>query len=164
MKYLDTEGLIYFWSKVVAYVTHQGGNYVPTTRKVNAHALSADITLTKADVGLDNVTNDAQVKRTEMGVANGVATLDSAGIVPSTQLPSYVDDVLEYASRTAFPATGETGKIYVAIDTNAVYRWGGSEYFLITDYSGVATRVSALENSMNNITAITNSEIDTITN
>ena len=51
--------------------------------------------LSKTDVGLGNVTNDAQVKRSEMGVANGVATLDAQGKVPSAQLPSYVDDVLE---------------------------------------------------------------------
>lgn len=43
------------------------------------------------------------------GVANGVAKLDPTGRVPSGQLPSYVDDVLEYANFAAFPATGETG-------------------------------------------------------
>ena len=77
-----------------------------------------DVTITKANVGLGNVTNDAQVKRSEMGVANGVATLDSDGKVPAAQLPSYVDDVLEYDNKAAFPATGETAKIYVAKDTN----------------------------------------------
>ena len=51
--------------------------------------------VTKAQIGLSNVTNDAQVKRSEMGVSNGVATLDSQGKVPASQLPSYVDDVIE---------------------------------------------------------------------
>ena len=51
--------------------------------------------VTKLNVGLGNVTNDRQVKRSEMGVANGVATLDSSGRIPSAQLPSYVDDVVE---------------------------------------------------------------------
>lgn len=51
-----------------------------------------------------------------------------AGKVPASQLPSYVDDVLEYVNLAAFPATGETGKLYIAIDTNLVYRWGGSSY------------------------------------
>lgn len=51
-----------------------------------------------------------------------------AGVVPASQLPSYVDDVLEFANLAAFPATGETGKIYVALDTNRQYRWGGSSY------------------------------------
>lgn len=66
------------------------------------------------------------------GVANGVAELDANGLVPTSQLPAYVDDVLEYASQSAFPATGETGKIYVALDTNLTYRWGGSAYVEIS--------------------------------
>lgn len=54
------------------------------------------------------------------------------GKVPASQLPSYVDDVLEYANFAAFPATGESGKIYVAIDTNLTYRWSGSAYVEIS--------------------------------
>lgn len=54
------------------------------------------------------------------------------GKVPASQLPSYVDDVLEYANLAAFPGTGETGKIYVAIDTNKTYRWSGSAYVEIS--------------------------------
>lgn len=65
------------------------------------------------------------------GAVNGLAELDSNGLVPSAQLPSYVDDVLEYASLSAFPATGESGKIYVALDTNKTYRWSGSQYTII---------------------------------
>ena len=89
-------------------------------------------TLSKAAVGLENVTNDAQVKRSEMNVANGVATLDETGKVPSSQLPSYVDDVLEYANKAGFPTTGESGKIYVAKDTNLTYRWSGTAYVEIS--------------------------------
>lgn len=91
-----------------------------------------DVNITKANVGLGNVTNDAQVKRSEMGVANGVATLGTDGKVPAAQLPAYVDDVLEYDNKAAFPATGETAKIYVAKDTNLTYRWGGSAYVEIS--------------------------------
>jgi hypothetical protein len=54
------------------------------------------------------------------------------GKVPASQLPSYVDDVLEYANLAAFPGTGESGKIYVALDTNKVYRWSGSTYIEIS--------------------------------
>ena len=54
------------------------------------------------------------------------------GVVPASQLPSYVDDVLEYASLSVFPSTGESGKIYVATDTNLTYRWGGSQYVEIS--------------------------------
>lgn len=54
------------------------------------------------------------------------------GFVPSSQLPSYVDDVLEFAALVNFPTTGETGKIYVATDTNITYRWSGSAYVEIS--------------------------------
>ena len=66
------------------------------------------------------------------GVAGGLAELDFTGRVPSSQLPSYVDDVLEYLSKNNFPAIGETGKIYVALDTNLIYRWSGSSYVEIS--------------------------------
>lgn len=68
----------------------------------------------------------------QKGVANGIATLNSSGQVPSSQLPSYVDDVLEYASKSAFPSTGESGKIYVDKATNLTYRWSGSAYVEIS--------------------------------
>ena len=68
-----------------------------------------------------------------VGVAGGIAELDSLGKVPASQLPSYVDDVLEYADLSSFPATGESGKIYVAQDTNKTYRWSGSSYVVISE-------------------------------
>ena len=88
--------------------------------------------VTKSQVGLGNVTNDAQVKRSEMGVSSGVATLDTTGKVPSSQLPSYVDDVLEYTNKAGFPTTGESGKIYIDKATNITYRWSGTAYVEIS--------------------------------
>ena len=88
--------------------------------------------VTKEQVGLSNVTNDAQVKRYEMGVASGVATLDESGKVPSSQLPSFVDDIVEADSLDEFPEVGEVGKIYLAKDTNIIYRWSGSKYVEIS--------------------------------
>lgn len=64
----------------------------------------------------------------DKGTANGYASLDGAGKVTASQLPSFVDDVLEFSSLSALPDTGESGKIYVAIDTGKTYRWGGSSY------------------------------------
>ena len=64
----------------------------------------------------------------EKGAVNGYAPLGADAKIPSAYLPSYVDDVLEYANLVAFPATGETGKIYIALDTNRSYRWSGSVY------------------------------------
>lgn len=91
-----------------------------------------NVNITPTDIGLGNVTNDAQVKRSEMGVSGGVATLGSDGKVPTSQLPSYVDDVLEYPSLSYFPILGETGKVYVASDTNLTYRWSGTSYVEIS--------------------------------
>ena len=71
----------------------------------------------------------------QKGANGGVATLDSGGLVPSAQLPSYVDDVLEYATEGDFPTTGEAGKLYVDLSDNSVHRWSGSAYVNITDYS-----------------------------
>lgn len=95
--------------------------------------LASKDALTATDVGLGNVTNDAQVKRTEMGKANGVATLDGTGKVPAAQLPGFVDDVESYANKTSFPEEGEDGKIYIDKETNKQYRWDGeSDYVEIS--------------------------------
>jgi len=77
--------------------------------------------------------NNIQSINNKIGNANGIAELDSSGKVPQSQLPSYVDDVLEYASLANFPANGESGKIYVAIDTNKTYRWSGTTYSEISE-------------------------------
>ncbi len=76
------------------------------------------------------------------GVANGYASLDSAGKVPSAQLPSFVDDVVEYANTAGFPATGSAGIIYVALDTNKVYRWGSTQYVEISAAPGSTDAVT----------------------
>jgi hypothetical protein len=73
----------------------------------------------------------------DSGTGSGnVPVLDGAGKVPSALLPSYVDDVIEGANLAAFPATGETGKVYVAIDTGKAYRWSGSAYVEISASPG----------------------------
>lgn len=76
---------------------------------------------------------DNAIPSSTKGVANGVASLDANGKVPSSQLPSYVDDVLEYSSKSSFPSSGESGKIYVDTTTNKTYRWGGSAYVEISE-------------------------------
>lgn len=62
------------------------------------------------------------------GKANGYASLGGDGKVPADQLPSYVDDVLEFASKSNFPSKGEKGKIYVDLSTENIFRWSGSAY------------------------------------
>lgn len=166
MNYLDKTGLAYFWSKIKTYTADSIGDAVDTVGNytINGYKINTNPVLNKSDIGLNNVTNDAQVKRSEMGVAGGVATLSDSGQIPASQLPSYVDDVLEYNNQSAFPKTGETGKIYIAKDTNLTYRWTGSAYSEIskslalgetnsTAYAGDkgAANRAALESLPNNI-------------
>lgn len=75
---------------------------------------------------------NAKVNQVEKGAAHGVAELDENGIIIRNQLPSYVDDVLEFNSVSDFPAIGESGKIYVDTTTNLTYRWSGSDYIEIS--------------------------------
>ena len=72
----------------------------------------------------------------QKNAANGIAPLGADSKVPAAYLPSYVDDVLEYANTAGFPAIGETAKIYVALDTNKTYRWSGSAYVEISPSPG----------------------------
>lgn len=109
---------------------------VPTTRKINGKALSADVTLSASDV--------SAVASSEKGTAGGVAPLNSSGVIEATYLPSFVDDVLEgYVSDDAATFykdsakssayTAESGKIYVDLSNNKTYRWSGSKYIVISD-------------------------------
>lgn len=75
---------------------------------------------------------NAKIESSEKGSALGVAELDSNGLVPNSQLPSYVDDVIEVADYASLPLTGETGKIYVTLDDNLTYRWSGTVYVEIS--------------------------------
>ena len=126
------------------------------TVKVNSSALTPDINkaidikvptvlseLTD-DVGFvdrSNFENEIENVRTEMaskldaslkGTANGVAELDANGKVLTSQLPSFVDDVIEAENFAVLPNEGETGKIYVTLDDNKTYRWSGSAYVEIS--------------------------------
>ena len=107
-------------------------------------ALTPDVNhvvdITKAGLGLDNVLNVEQIPASEKGVAGGVATLDNEGKVPSSQLPAYVDDVIEgYYYNSKFyrdsshteEITPSAGIIYLDLPNNKTYRWSGSQYTLI---------------------------------
>lgn len=179
MKFLDYDGLLYFWQQVKGKLNNKvdkedgkqlSSNDYTTTEKNKLAGISSgaqanvietvqlngssitpadktvNVQVSKSTVGLNNVTNDAQVKRSEMGHADGVATLDSAGKVPAAQLPSYVDDVIEgyysggkfYTSKDSSGnysgvITGETGKIYVNLNDNKTYRWSGTAYAVISE-------------------------------
>lgn len=167
--------------------THEIADVNGLAEAINGKAETGH-THTGAEVGLGNVDNtsdadkpistamqdalDGKINTSALGQANGVAQLDETGLVPSDQLPSFVDDVIEgYAVITrdtdtasvvfntitdvkfyeedthTTEITGEAGKIYIDLNTNLSFRWGGSKYVLITS---------------SDMTALTNTEIDTL--
>ena len=142
-------------TKLDGVATGAQANTIETV-KVNSSALTPDINkaidikvptvlseLTD-DVGFvdrSNFENEIENVRTEMaskldaslkGTANGVAELDANGKVLTSQLPSFVDDVIEAENFAVLPNEGETGKIYVTLDDNKTYRWSGSAYVEIS--------------------------------
>ena len=111
---------------------------------VHTH-LNADITDFSTGV-------DARITL-QKGAANGLATLDGSSKIPSSQLPSYVDDVLEYANFSSLPVTGSTGLIYITLDNNKTYRWSGSIYIEISPSEVISV------NSLTGIVTLTTSNI-----
>lgn len=93
-------------------------------------ALQKEIEDRKA--GDTTITNSLNAFISTKGQPSGLAELDSTGKVPAAQLPSYVDDVLEFSTKAQFPQIGEAGKIYVSKDTNLTYRWTGTQYLEIS--------------------------------
>ena len=104
----------------------------------NTFEVTTDSTYSKkpfvSDEGFKTTTGTANQALTANGSIYNLNTKADlvGGKIPASQLPSYVDDVLEFANLASFPATGESGKIYIAIDTNLTYRWGGSSYVVMS--------------------------------
>ena len=124
-KFLDFNGLSYFAQKLNQYPTN-------------------DVIVAVIEGMQDAL--DEKVDLTDKGAANGVADLDSSGLIPVSELPDDVYDVLTYTEYSLFPLAGEDGKVYIDKATNAIYRWDGSAYVRINPAP----------------TAITNSEIDAL--
>jgi hypothetical protein len=97
----------------------------------NAVQLESAVAAIQAELPDIAAKANAALPQNQKGINNGLATLDDTGKIPSSQLPSYVDDVLEYSNFASFPVDGETGKVYVAKNTNKTYRWSGSAYVII---------------------------------
>lgn len=94
-------------------------------------ALSPYSTTSQMNTAISEAVKD-YIPLSQKGRAGGVVPLDNYGLISSMYLPSYVDDVLEYSTFSALPATGESGKIYVTLDTNLTYRWSGTSYVEIS--------------------------------
>lgn len=94
--------------------------------RINAFMQSLNNSIMNTDSKIETLGNSK-------GNPNGIAPLDSTGLIPSVHLPSYVDDVLEYESRAGFPSVGEGGKLYIERSGGKVYRWAGTQYIEITN-------------------------------
>lgn len=103
---------------------------IPIHALQGSMANKADKSDTYTKTQVDNALT-AKLDANKVGAANGAAPLGSDSKVPAANLPSYVDDVEEYASKSAFPVTGESGKIYVDLSDNKTYRWSGSTYVTV---------------------------------
>lgn len=133
---------------------------IETIIKSHLQDLNNPHQVTKEQVGLGNLTNDAQVKRSEMGQPGGVATLNSGGTIPSGQLPSYVDDVIDCyavfdkdeggllidiqiyeADDHSVLIIGEAGKIYADVETSYQFRWTGTKWAVV----GAPTVIGTVE-------------------
>lgn len=99
--------------------------------KIGSNITVNDGVISISDTNVTTALGFTPVDAAKLGVASGVATLGTDGKVPSAQLPSYVDDVVE-DTYNDFPEEGETGKIYVDVDTNKTYRWSGTQYVEIS--------------------------------
>lgn len=95
------------------------------SKAISTHEHSAE-NITSGVLSADRIPNITDAKITSVSATKLVGT------VSETNLPSYVDDVIEYESQSAFPQTGESGKIYVDTSTNKTYRWSGSIYVEIS--------------------------------
>lgn len=82
---------------------------------------------------INEVDADILAINNSKGAANGIATLGADGKVPAWQLQGFVDDIIEVANFAALPATGESGLLYVTLDTNKTYRWSGSGYVEVSE-------------------------------
>ena len=114
------------------HVASTSNPHAVTAEQINAY--TKDDVETKLAKKADRATTLAGYGITDAATKEELAAKADLvdGKVPAAQLPSYVDDVLEYDTMSAFPATGESGKIYVAKDTNLTYRWSGTQYVEIS--------------------------------
>lgn len=141
---LDTTGIYVNGQAVVTAdtVATVVAQQVDTKVAASAVIVKADAA---ANLALALISEDAKIAlkldSALVGAANGVVPLDASTKIAALYLPSYVDDVIEYANLAAFPVTGESGKIYISIAANAEYRWTGSSYLGIVASPGTTDAV-----------------------
>lgn len=201
-KFLDEQGVKTLWDKTKDYVNDGLADKVDKQGGILSNGTIEGATInnpsvTNADFYGDNTVgsgtfnfgeSNLQINSVAIGTyvegklkkgqANGTASLDSNGKVPSSQLPGYVDDVEEYSAKSSFPAVGESGKIYIDQATNKTYRWSGTQYVEIsasialgetasTAYPGDkgkknADNIAALQTTVSGHTSTINSHTNSI--
>lgn len=172
-KYDKDNKVIYFYTDINEDLTYYVGTSTQTSDgkysdiEVRKYAMKVDSDKYALESDLEELAetlmkNYDTLEETKQDKGN-YATLDENGKVPSSQLPSYVDDVLEFTSKNSFPSTGESDKIYIDKNANIIYRWSGTQYVEIssslalgetssTAYAGdkgkaLATKVDTLSSS-----------------
>jgi hypothetical protein len=129
----DIKALTGFWDTTYNTVENNSSNWNSAYNKVN-NLVIADI-------------SNLQSSLTGKQDKGNYPVLDNDNKIPSTYLPSYVDDILEYQTYSLFPNTGNVGNIYVALDNGKAYRWGGTLYTEIVSSPG--TTDSLTEGNVN---------------
>ena len=129
-------------------------NVTPTVVEININSLTGNFGVNWGDIDgtLSNQTDLQNALNLKADLVDGK--------VPSSQLPSYVDDIVEVATYSALPTTGETGKIYVVLDTNLIYRWSGSAYIEIKDSSAVWGAITGTLSSQTDLQSALNAKFN----
>ena len=117
------------------YYTESETNNLLAGKANTSHTHSA-ANITSGTLALDRIPTITDAK------IQGMSASKLSGTIPQANLPSYVDDVLEYNGRSNFPEEGESGKIYVDTSTNKTYRWSGSGYTEISASLALGTTSS----------------------
>ena len=121
-----------FTDTTYSNVTTSTDGLMSSSDKTKLDGIAAGATKTIVDSALSSTSTNPVQNKVIYGAISTKADLNTSGKVLSSQLPSYVDDVLEYSAKSNFPSTGESGKIYVDTATNLTYRWSGSAYVEIS--------------------------------
>lgn len=137
----------------------------------NADNVTLNITPTVVEVNINKGSSFAQwgdlygtlSDQTDLQNALNLKANLVDGKVPASELPSYVDDIIEVANYAALPATGEIGKIYVTLDNNKIYRWSGSVYIEIASNSAIWGAITGTLSSQTDLQNALNAKQNTIT-